>query len=211
MKSKCLIRQIILMGCFLISVVANICYANDIVNSSNDRDADLIIEQDVSSIFGSHEEDFQKLWNELEEISLPLESPFPILPYSEMSPGFIKIPDNLIPFFEVDYFYAHMIAKLPPIGNNKIFLLAVTEVSGESLLFLGSISNSIRLLNIQSVRDYSHEGVHGVLGKRYKISEEYKIIISEYFSPYSGSVQGDGLIKKEKYTINSKGEFLLIQ
>ncbi|MDG5817107.1 hypothetical protein QA601_18560 [Chitinispirillales bacterium ANBcel5] len=215
MKFKSLIRQIGLFGYFFFSVTTNTSNANEINNSLNYRDTNIVKERDLSLVFEASKKDFLKLWNELEEISLPIESPFPYnLPPSEMSyplPGFKYIPGNLVPFFGVDYFYAHMIAKLPPIGNNKIFLLAVTEDSNERLLFIGSITNSISLLNISLVMDYSHEGVHGVLGKQYKISEEYKIIISEYFSPYTESVQGDGLIKKEIYSINSKGEFIVVQ
>lgn len=158
-----------------------------------------------SSVFGASSDEFNKLCASLEAHSIPIKYSFEFI---IDLPKFKPLPKTLTQFFPAQDSANAKIAKMPTHNNAQIFMIAANEESGETLLYLCSITNEIHILPIFSASDYEKDGQLGTNSMTYEIAMDYEILITESFVPFESDGSNVLVLKKTNYTINPNGDFI---
>lgn len=125
-------------------------------------------------------------------------------------PDFKPIPEELSNHIHLEGLDNIQIYDMPQFGENEILLVSAYNESGDSYLFMYTLSKDKVVLDSLSLYYAYDKDVNGILGTylaTYHISSEYLIRIEEAFRPFDSTKGDETIVSTAFHQLQANGKF----
>lgn len=152
----------------------------------------------------SDQNTFEEVYSKSNLIDLPNKYSYDFINEEK---GFIQLPKEFYKKFNIEESDNYKIAKLPAYNDLKPVLLIVYDITGQSKLYLVTLSNTYDYLDKIKLYD-SKESEQGSLSTIYEIGTTYDVIVKNVLIKDISNKVVENTIKKNQYIIDNNGKFV---